>query len=937
MPVAAQRFQMGFGRQASLGGQVNLAGRLFNRTKFNQRKTKSNRQAKSHGLRAGVFFESLESRDLLASFVPSQDNTLYQDPEGDVSNGIGANLIAGSIDSTTNNLRRALVRFDLSPLAAGTIVTDARLDLTVTRDPMGATPRHNFSIHRVDQAWGERGSLVLGAGGMGVPAMNGDATWLHTAFSTATWTTPGGDFQATPTATTSVGDSGTVASWTSPTLIADVQSWINDGTNNFGWILVGEEGTQKTARRFSSREGIATPVLEVTVAAPGPQVSLEIDREIIEEESGEAIITATMSESVQDDVIIQFGFSGTATLGTDYVTTGTSIVIPGGGTEGTITITTEDDILSEGDETVIVEILSVSGANELGQQQVMTTITDGEGGPVVPNVTLGVDSAAILETGGVAIFTATLSAATTVPVTVDLNFSGTATPTADYTISATQIIVAPGTTSGSITVAAALDDEDEPDETVVVDIANVTGGVESGIQQQTTTITDDDEVLSFTVSSLLPTSTGFVAELSADVDASVLNLYDSKLGDPDAVLSGAATGPVTGSLVVDSGLRTVTFIKTGDPLPADTYSVRLRSADDGFKDLAGNLLDGDGDGTGGDDFAESFVVSAATPGTVTLSLPDFVRGGGQDVHIPADTSNGVPLLIGISEGTSVRSVDLRIGYDPTLLDFTSATIGAEMPAGSFVALIDDTPGLAILAVRSTSDLPSGTNVLVNLQAMVPAADIGDTYNRQEVLDVHGVTVSDGLDTEFPVVDDDAVHLASYFADVTGNRRVNAADASEVAQFAALLENGFGAGDQRSDPFIVADMSGNGRINAGDASLLARFAALLDVPEIPPLPSGLVVTTDPTNPPAELPGLPTPRDLGNQFFVGSPDSVSDSREATDSGTETTFQVIETFSSSAGAEPREIERLAVDAAILELTDGSQQLADEELIDGVLASHA
>jgi hypothetical protein len=56
--------------------------------------------------------------------------------------------------------------------------------------------------------------------------------------------------------------------------------------------------------------------------------------------------------------------------------------------------------------------------------------------------------------------------------------------------------------------------------------------------------------------------------------------------------------------------------------------------------------------------------------------------------------------------------------------------------------------------------------------------------------VHSVTISDGNDLEFTVIADDAVHLTGYFADVTGNGRINAGDASQLARFAALIDTGF---------------------------------------------------------------------------------------------------------------------------------------------------
>jgi hypothetical protein len=51
---------------------------------------------------------------------------------------------------------------------------------------------------------------------------------------------------------------------------------------------------------------------------------------------------------------------------------------------------------------------------------------------------------------------------------------------------------------------------------------------------------------------------------------------------------------------------------------------------------------------------------------------------------------------------------------------------------------------------------------------------------------------------------------------------------------ALIDNGFAA-SLNTDPITVGDISGNGRINAADASRAAQFAALIELPEIPPIP------------------------------------------------------------------------------------------------------
>ena len=81
-----------------------------------------------------------------------------------------------------------------------------------------------------------------------------------------------------------------------------------------------------------------------------------------------------------------------------------------------------------------------------------------------------------------------------------------------------------------------------------------------------------------------------------DLDRGVLNLYDQdgSLGPADVVLVGSATGAVRGSVVVDPGLRKITFIKTGGPLAADDYT--LTAVGSGLRNSDGTSYDGDGDG-----------------------------------------------------------------------------------------------------------------------------------------------------------------------------------------------------------------------------------------------------------------------------------------------------------------------------------------------------
>jgi hypothetical protein len=54
-------------------------------------------------------------------------------------------------------------------------------------------------------------------------------------------------------------------------MVADVQSWLDNPANNFGWLVLGDESGIATAKRFDTRESTSPPVLSILyTSAPTP-------------------------------------------------------------------------------------------------------------------------------------------------------------------------------------------------------------------------------------------------------------------------------------------------------------------------------------------------------------------------------------------------------------------------------------------------------------------------------------------------------------------------------------------------------------------------------------------------------------------------------------------------------------------------------------------
>jgi hypothetical protein len=197
---------------------------------------------------------------------PIKDNTLYEyvPADGDRSNALGNYFFAG--ETGMGLLRRGVLAFDIAGnVPAGSTITSVSLSTQMSMTASN-TPR-TIELHVLLADWGEGTSHAPLEEGQGAPATPNDATWRHRFFDTIFWTTQGGDFSGTVSASQSVGAIGQYI-WTSPQMVADVQSWLDNPANDFGWLVLGDESGIATAKRFDTRESTSPPVLSIEYTPP---------------------------------------------------------------------------------------------------------------------------------------------------------------------------------------------------------------------------------------------------------------------------------------------------------------------------------------------------------------------------------------------------------------------------------------------------------------------------------------------------------------------------------------------------------------------------------------------------------------------------------------------------------------------------------------------
>lgn len=119
---------------------------------------------------------------------------------------------------------------------------------------------------------------------------------------------------------------------------------------------------------------------------------------------------------------------------------------------------------------------------------------EGETTVILPTVTLSLLGAPSMpEVGGMVSVVATLSQTSPVTALVNLAYAGQATETNDFTATPPAITISPGNQSGMLNLMTVDDSIDETNETIVVTIASIINGEESGTQQVVATILDDDD------------------------------------------------------------------------------------------------------------------------------------------------------------------------------------------------------------------------------------------------------------------------------------------------------------------------------------------------------------------------------------------------------------------------------------------------------------
>ena len=231
----------------------------------------------------------------------AKDNTIFS--ENNNSNGRGflfsGNTQGRTIDGTIFGSRRALIQFDLTgSVPSGAVIENVSLSVFYDRrGPISEGTEVDTFLHRLLQDWGETGNSEVELG-MGELPQPGDATWHFSFFDSENWSVPGGNYENIPSATQVVTQvAPAFLTWNTPTLVSDVQGWVDDPEQNFGWIFIVDESVFGGAIRFLSRESSQVdnrPKLTVEYSTDGEP---PVEQDLILDGSGTVVGEAIVHPS----------------------------------------------------------------------------------------------------------------------------------------------------------------------------------------------------------------------------------------------------------------------------------------------------------------------------------------------------------------------------------------------------------------------------------------------------------------------------------------------------------------------------------------------------------------------------------------------------------------------------------------------------------------
>ena len=521
----------------------------------------------------------------------------------------------------------------------------------------------------------------------------------------------------------------------------------------------------------------------VTITEAAPTLSVAVSQASIAEAAGSSTLTVSSTSAFSTDQTISLALAGTATKGDDYTISPESLTLTAGEISVTATVTAVQDTIDDDDETVL--ITATHNTVTIGTQQTVT-ITDDD---AAPTLSVAVNQASIAEAAGSSTFTVSTGGTTFASdQTIALTLAGTATKTADYTISAESLTLTAGQASVMATVTAVQDIIDEPNETVLITASrnSVTIGA-----QQTVTITDDDDAPTLSVA----VSADTIAEAAGNSTLTVSTGGTTFASDQTIALTLAGTATKGDDYTINSESLTL-------PAGADSVTATVTAVQDTI-----------------DDDAETVLITA-THNSDTI-------GAQQTVTITDDDA----------------APTLSVAVNPAAIAEAAGSSTLTVSTGGTTFASDQTIALALAGTATKGDDYTISSESLTLAAgagsvtatVTAVQDTFDEPNETVLITASRNSVTIGTQQTVTITDDDAAPTLSVavspdtIAEAAGASTVTVSSTSTFASDQTIALTLAGTATKGDDYTISAESL---TLTAGQTSVTATVTAVQDVIDEP---------------------------------------------------------------------------------------------------------
>ena len=383
--------------------------------------------------------------------------------------------------------------------------------------------------------------------------------------------------------------------------------------------------------------------------------------------SDAGVFLFTRTGNVANELLVQFSASGTAAPGVDYTPLSGVVSIPAGQSSAVATFNALDDTEVEGNETVIVTLLTNSAYILSASSNATVTILDDD--PVTVTV-IATDNLASETSGNGSTFVFNRIGSVAGNLLVNYALSGTASNSVDYTALSGSVTILAGRPSVSLTLTPINDVIIEGDETVTLNILS-SPNYNVGNPGSATIVIQDNELptVTFTVSDATAaepgTNTGaFRFTRTAPSSNDLMVFY----GVTGTATPGADYEPLPGSFLFPAGVTSVVVTVT----PVDDALVEVDER------IAVSLLLS----------AEYVLGTPPSPSYVTLKDDDSLTNGAPAIGFTAALSRGlesdISATISLTLSTNRPANNCSVDYSVTGGTATGGGVDYTLAAGTLV-------------------------------------------------------------------------------------------------------------------------------------------------------------------------------------------------------------------------------------------------------------